>query len=568
MVDTLHPPPSVIASWPKANYIDPHTRGPALEYVCIIFSAVAVFIVTARVCSRLFITRAPGLDDLLAVIALLFSIAFSVLVIIGNVSYHSGRHVWDIPSNTFVPHRINVWVSMWCYVSAACMIKISVLLFYRRLSVKFSKLFLVATWAGIVYNILYLLAFGLALLLLCDPIYAYWKEFDITWAASHKYRCSSENVALPASAGFSVLGDFYSTLLPLLLIFHLDLPFRQKVALYGLFALGFLAVAAGIVRTVLLYHMLNTDYDFTWVLWETWIWAVVELYVALFAASAPALKPFFRQFFVGTLGSIGQNSRRRWSSQAGKREAEQGGTWVSATSKDRVIMDVEQIGMAYGYVEPESRSSGFLRDIEQDETRHFELRASRDGKIIPMQVYKASASSAERPSSLSSQHERGNSKASPLPDDWPMSPDPTYPPARDRSSPATTSQPSQHPRHPRTPSTAYGTLQGSGRAPRLRAQPRTYHSRPDGFGLNPRSFEDMHDGLASGSKLESPSDSDPGSMDVDERPPWNTIKTSSSLQTKDRGDSDETLNLPRMGSPFGSDVDGIVRSDKIGRQLR
>lgn len=52
--------------------------------------------VTARLYSRFFITKAPGFDDALAFLALLLSIALSVLIIIGNKVWWSGHHVWDI----------------------------------------------------------------------------------------------------------------------------------------------------------------------------------------------------------------------------------------------------------------------------------------------------------------------------------------------------------------------------------------------------------------------------------------------------------------------------------------
>ena len=67
--------------------------------------------VTARLYSRFFITKAPGFDDALIVLALLFSIALSVLVIIGNKVWWSGHHVWDIRMDKFIGHRLNIWVS-------------------------------------------------------------------------------------------------------------------------------------------------------------------------------------------------------------------------------------------------------------------------------------------------------------------------------------------------------------------------------------------------------------------------------------------------------------------------
>lgn len=42
------------------------------------------------------------------------------------------------------------------------------------------------------------------------------------------------------SGALSVIGDFYSTVLPLVLVWHLELPQGKKLALYTLFALGFL----------------------------------------------------------------------------------------------------------------------------------------------------------------------------------------------------------------------------------------------------------------------------------------------------------------------------------------
>ncbi|KAL2428899.1 hypothetical protein ABEF95_004937 [Exophiala dermatitidis] len=578
MVDTLHPPPSVVASWPRPNYIDPNTRGPALEYICIIFSAVAVVVLAARLYSRLFITRAPGLDDLLALFALFASIALSVLVIIGNKLYYSGRHVWDIPPSTFVPHRINVWASMWCYVVAATLIKISVLLFYRRLSVKFSRIFLVATWLGIVYNVLYLAGFGLTLLLICDPVRAYWKQFDFVWAASHAYKCGAENVALPASAGLSVLGDLYSTLLPLLLIFNLDLPLRQKAALYSLFALGFLAISAGIVRTLLLYNMLNTDYDFTWVLWETWIWAVVELYVALFAASAPALKPFFRWFFVDSIGGsiIGRMASRQWwaSRRSGTgtetRDASRSGAWPSYASKDTGTVDLQRDpdpDSAIYYYGHSSRGgkgpaspqkSSFLYDMERHETRHFELRTSRDGKTkIPMQVYKgeqsmgSSAADVSMPSILvlgeneyetqfSFQHRHHQSV---LDDDanWPLSasPSPMDFGSRDQSTVAGVGQ------QPGRKATPLGAAQPQQRTMLKPQWHRTQRLLPLGHDLR-SSAEDNDNSMHGGSRLESPSVSD---VDVDsviyfEKPPLNTIRSSS---TSSSSDDVSTLHLPRMG---------------------
>ena len=224
-----------------------------------------VIVVSARLYTRLFITRAAGLDDALIVIALIFGIALSALVMIGNHHWWSGHHIWDIPITKFAGHRLNIWNAEWCYVIATSATKISVLLFYRRISIKFSRGFIIATWAGIIFNIFYMIAFCMVLLLLCSPINAYWNSFNPIWVLMHPgQHCGKENIELPLSGVFSVIGDFYSALLPILIIVNLNLTRRQKLSLYALFSLAFLIVAAGIARTILMWQMMNEDYDFTW----------------------------------------------------------------------------------------------------------------------------------------------------------------------------------------------------------------------------------------------------------------------------------------------------------------
>lgn len=385
--------PEVIASWPAPNYVDPDDRGPGLIYVCIIFNVISTILCAARVYSRVFITKALGVDDFLIVCGQVTSIVLAVLIIIGNKVFFSGRHVWDIPISTFRGHRLNVWISMWFYISTSTFVKISVLLFYRRLSVKFSKAFLIATWVGIIYNIVYMVAFFMTLLLICDPAYAYWESFDPVWASTHKFRCQTEGMSLPVSGGLSVIGDIYSTLLPFFLVYNLDLPRRQKFALYGLFALGFLSVAAGTVRTVLLYQMLHGDFDFTRILWETWIWGVIELSVAIWAASAPALKPFFKKYFVESIESIAKNKGDAvwFPSRPGSRF--QAISEVSSKLHDSLVAG--NIGLAVSGTKEELRQRGFLRDIGNQETKNFQMRKTDQGKLTTIQVYKVEQSQSQ-----------------------------------------------------------------------------------------------------------------------------------------------------------------------------
>jgi hypothetical protein len=258
------------------------------------------------------------------------------------------------------------------YLTATCSVKISVLLFYRRLPSSFNRFFFIATWVGIAYNIGYYVSFIIALSLACRPTQAYWLAFNLKWATTHKFTCADEHISLPMSAGLSTFGDLYSTLIPCILILSLNLPRRQKLALYSLFSLGFLVVAAGLVRTIYINYLINETYDSTWLLWKFWLWTLVELYMSIAAASAPALKPFFRRYLMDPITS---GRRDSYSYSRDGQNPSNGGQKVLGSNGSSIVPldnngDVEKISMS----------------IHGNETKRYELRTLPSGKVEPVQI--------------------------------------------------------------------------------------------------------------------------------------------------------------------------------------
>jgi hypothetical protein len=63
------PPPEVVASWPRPNYVNPETRGPDLIVAGVITLTVAVTCLVLRMYVRLRIMRKTELDDWVMVVA-------------------------------------------------------------------------------------------------------------------------------------------------------------------------------------------------------------------------------------------------------------------------------------------------------------------------------------------------------------------------------------------------------------------------------------------------------------------------------------------------------------------
>lgn len=128
------------------------------------------------------------------------------------------------------------------YVFSTGTTKISILLFYRRLvSGSVSPAFVWTVLVIIGSVIAYTITFEFTLIFGCRPFHAYWDEINPIWRTlnSGQYFCLNEVVALYCANILSIIQDFLTFLMPLLLFWNLKLPIRQKVVLGGIFSVGF-----------------------------------------------------------------------------------------------------------------------------------------------------------------------------------------------------------------------------------------------------------------------------------------------------------------------------------------
>jgi hypothetical protein len=85
------PPTDVLLSWPTPNYDNPVTRGPALVIVNSIFISLATITVAARIYTRIVIKRWFGIDDVFILLALLFTLGLTAVVILANQRFGWNR---------------------------------------------------------------------------------------------------------------------------------------------------------------------------------------------------------------------------------------------------------------------------------------------------------------------------------------------------------------------------------------------------------------------------------------------------------------------------------------------
>ncbi|ORY11708.1 hypothetical protein BCR34DRAFT_513451 [Clohesyomyces aquaticus] len=309
----IHPPLEVVLSWPAPNYINPETRGKGVLIVACIFGPLSTALLLARLWARIRIQRNTGLDDWLMVLALLPIIGVTVVVCLASEVYGFNRHVWDVDPKLYVAGRKIILTLEVVFCITAGLIKVSILLFYRRISSRtVTPSFRWATRISIAFVIGYSFAFALVPIFGCRPITAYWDQLAVQnlYNPAYKFSCFNEGADTFAAAVISAVQDAVTAALPSFLYWKLHIPVRQKIALFSIFAIGYFVVAIAAVRAYFSWHVFFDTYDVTYVGWDNCLWALLELHMGAMCANAPALKVFFNHFLrIDTLSSRSKRSK-------------------------------------------------------------------------------------------------------------------------------------------------------------------------------------------------------------------------------------------------------------------
>lgn len=131
------------------------------------------------------------------------------------------------------------WVTFIVSLCSICCTKVSVLLLYRRiLAPSCKQVWNFAVWAAIGVTAVLFVAVILALCLVCDPLWAYWMSFDLTWEAS--WHCADAQWLNYFVGIVSVISDFYAIVLPLAVLGHAELhiSWKQRWTTYFFFLLS------------------------------------------------------------------------------------------------------------------------------------------------------------------------------------------------------------------------------------------------------------------------------------------------------------------------------------------
>ncbi|KAK7970434.1 hypothetical protein PG996_001137 [Apiospora saccharicola] len=423
------PPLSVIASWPRPNYVNPESQGPAGVGVGSTLIVLVTITLLLRLYTRRWISKGFGLDDILIACAYVPALAFTVIGIVGERKLGWGRHIWDVPSVDSVTSLKTSLATLILFDAATSLTKLSMLaMLYKLTSASADRKMDIVIMALATLISLNAFIFVTVEVFQCRPLSDYWTP------TAGQQNCIDKGTHLEAAGIINTVSDFILVFLPIRTVVGLKLPWKQRIIVLLLFSAGFLACIAGVVRVYFTAISVNdTNFDRTWNAWANWIASVVELSLAIICASIPAIKPFFASYLPDVIETTRRRSRRQTAASVPKEDPEFQGSASRFSYDDKTAPLPSRLAPAFIQQHRRGESIQEAKPEHEDELR---LLPTFNSNQQPYQQHMRSPSLQNTPSSPKVQplsmfvHKRGASLQSPIP-----SSSPTTAPIRPLSTP-------------------------------------------------------------------------------------------------------------------------------------
>lgn len=283
---------------------------------CGILETLAVFL---RLLARWRSKAAFAADDWWIVATLIPSYAMlavgCLMVTIGG----GGRHMATLELYQVETFLKTVSAALIAYALTILMVKISILLMYRRIfdTDAFKK----ATWVVGAASVAWAIAAILCLIFQCHPFSGLWNPQD-----TFTSKCFNLQAYYRAVAGSNMALDVIILCMPLYMVWRLKLESGQKLMLSGIFALGGLVCVASLMRIIT--AVLIKGSDLTYSLTTPYMWSQLEPTMAVVCACLTTYRPLFAGLHLKFLSTFSRN--KRYSSRVNDNE-----TFIDFTSNSR-----------------------------------------------------------------------------------------------------------------------------------------------------------------------------------------------------------------------------------------
>lgn len=134
----------------------------------IIFIILVTLSIGVRLYSRMVVKHQSGIDDVMIVLAYIFTIGMTAVVLLANRNYGWNRHMWDVEISMIQNANIIAFIAKIMFTLASSFVRLSLIFLYYRL-VKDTQIRWYA-WTlhiNLAFNIIILIVFVLLVVFTC-----------------------------------------------------------------------------------------------------------------------------------------------------------------------------------------------------------------------------------------------------------------------------------------------------------------------------------------------------------------------------------------------------------------
>ncbi|KAH9886116.1 hypothetical protein F4778DRAFT_759065 [Xylariomycetidae sp. FL2044] len=268
-----------------------------------VFSLVSVVAVGLRIVARRIANRALDLSDYTIIVACIFSVAFSGIIMAEGIVGGGGWHVEELAQRfglgtveRFLKISVAVQI-MWTMSLSLC--KCSILILY-------CKIFDTPTFKWLCYTTGAIIACWslstiLSALLICQPV-------SDLWAMVPTGHCGDHVLSYTVTGSINIVTDVVVLILPLPYLLRLNMALYKKLVLTGTFTVGLFVCVISALR---LHSIRSIDFtDITFTVAEAQVWSALEPALAITLACIPILRPLLGRSYSATGTALGGNQKR------------------------------------------------------------------------------------------------------------------------------------------------------------------------------------------------------------------------------------------------------------------
>ncbi|KAI8631839.1 hypothetical protein F5Y19DRAFT_422268 [Xylariaceae sp. FL1651] len=305
-------------------------QGDRIIAVAIIFAVLCTVFFALRFAALRLEHRSPSLEDWILAPAYVLMLGFCANVITSVVIGGEGRHftyLIEFEPQAITPRGQTLFVTQILHSLVLPLVKTSILLLLLRV-------FRSARWVRYAAYVLitYIWLWGATELFLtifqCKPIAA-------QWDGALGGTCVDQVTYFRAISALSTVHDLAMLILPLPVVWRLQLEIRRKIALAGVFLVGSIGAVASIIRFALFIRFnALTDPTFTDV--ELLSWTLAEPGIIFISACLPILRPLIVRFAtaMGLVSANHTNVSGSFELQQGSFATPKGGYHRTYSTKD------------------------------------------------------------------------------------------------------------------------------------------------------------------------------------------------------------------------------------------